>query len=140
MNCNNKVDDRHPRLLPKAFAQVPQCDANPAMLGASSSFFFSSRRRHTRLQGDWSSDVCSSDLERFDGTLEDSFDLQDKIIESVVGSIAPVLRGAEIERARRKPEASQDVYDLILRALLPAFAETAEDNDEAVRLLALELE
>src|SRR5256885_11874701 len=27
-----------------------------------SSFFFSSRRRHTRLQGDWSSDVCSSDL------------------------------------------------------------------------------
>src|SRR5688500_19565487 len=27
-------------------------------------FFFSSRRRHTRLQGDWSSDVCSSDLEK----------------------------------------------------------------------------
>src|SRR5256885_2203607 len=30
------------------------------MLG-SVLFFFSSRRRHTRLQGDWSSDVCSSD-------------------------------------------------------------------------------
>src|SRR2546426_7219221 len=29
---------------------------------SSSFFFFSSRRRHTRLQGDWSSDVCSSDL------------------------------------------------------------------------------
>src|SRR6266446_9358802 len=28
-------------------------------------FFFSSRRRHTRLQGDWSSDVCSSDLLRW---------------------------------------------------------------------------
>src|SRR5256885_12270600 len=27
-------------------------------------FFFASRRRHTRLQGDWSSDVCSSDLKR----------------------------------------------------------------------------
>src|SRR5205807_7012060 len=27
-------------------------------------FFFSSRRRHTRLQGDWSSDVCSSDLQQ----------------------------------------------------------------------------
>src|SRR5690348_17573525 len=26
------------------------------------SFFFSSRRRHTRWTGDWSSDVCSSDL------------------------------------------------------------------------------
>src|SRR6266850_5291538 len=33
-------------------------------------FFFSSRRRHTRLQGDWSSDVCSSDLTSwFDWTL-----------------------------------------------------------------------
>src|SRR5256885_2668890 len=31
-------------------------------------FFFSSRRRHTRLQGDWSSDVCSSDLPADDGT------------------------------------------------------------------------
>src|SRR5205807_7260478 len=30
-------------------------------------FFFSSRRRHTRLQGDWSSDVCSSDLHRVPG-------------------------------------------------------------------------
>src|SRR2546426_9264755 len=30
-------------------------------------FFFSSRRRHTRLQGDWSSDVCSSDLFRHVG-------------------------------------------------------------------------
>src|ERR1039457_981824 len=29
------------------------------------SFFFSSRRRHTRLQGDWSSDVCSSDLSHY---------------------------------------------------------------------------
>src|SRR5256885_6184295 len=29
-------------------------------------FFFSSRRRHTRLQGDWSSDVCSSDLASFE--------------------------------------------------------------------------
>src|SRR5256885_13000713 len=29
-------------------------------------FFFSSRRRHTRLQGDWSSDVCSSDLAETD--------------------------------------------------------------------------
>src|SRR5256885_3989800 len=31
-------------------------------LPVASFFFFSSRRRHTRLQGDWSSDVCSSDL------------------------------------------------------------------------------
>src|SRR5256885_3243679 len=32
------------------------------MAEAEDIFFFSSRRRHTRLQGDWSSDVCSSDL------------------------------------------------------------------------------
>jgi adenylate cyclase len=74
--------------------------------------------------------------ERFDGDLEDSFELQDRITESVIGSVGPVLRGAEIERARRKPEASQDVYDLTLRALPPAFAETAQDNTEALRLLS----
>src|SRR5256885_7233289 len=34
----------------------------PDMMCEMSFFFFSSRRRHTRLQGDWSSDVCSSDL------------------------------------------------------------------------------
>src|SRR5437879_7665604 len=33
-------------------------------------FFFSSRRRHTRYIGDWSSDVCSSDLMAFPGALE----------------------------------------------------------------------
>src|SRR5204863_1380872 len=78
--------------------------------------------------------------ERFDGDLEDSFELQDRIAESVIGSVAPVLRGAEIERARRKPQANQDVYDLTLRALFPAFAETADDNAEALRRLSEALE
>jgi len=78
--------------------------------------------------------------ERFDGTLEDSFDLQDRITESLVGSIGPVLRGAEVEHARRKPEASQDIYDLTCRAIPAAFAETADDNQEALRLLGLALE
>src|SRR2546426_12359047 len=36
-------------------------------------FFFSSRRRHTRLQGDWSSDVCSSDLIRIPFHIEKGF-------------------------------------------------------------------
>src|SRR5256885_9622578 len=35
------------------------CNASHTIVAV---FFFSSRRRHTRLQGDWSSDVCSSDL------------------------------------------------------------------------------
>src|SRR5256885_16324709 len=36
-------------------------------------FFFSSRRRHTRLQGDWSSDVCSSDLAQLDDGANGSY-------------------------------------------------------------------
>src|SRR5207248_3641321 len=35
-------------------------------------FFFSSRRRHTRSYGDWSSDVCSSDLKRFEAIWPDT--------------------------------------------------------------------
>jgi adenylate cyclase len=66
--------------------------------------------------------------------------LQDQITESLIGSVGPVLRGAEVERARRKPEASQDVYDLICRAIPSSFAETAEDNQEALRLLGLVFE
>src|SRR6266487_4485111 len=40
----------------------------PEHLQQGSSFFFSSRRRHTRWTGDWSSDVCSSDLGRSGST------------------------------------------------------------------------
>src|SRR5256885_4398555 len=39
-------------------------------------FFFSSRRRHTRLQGDWSSDVCSSDLNAREIDIEKELDLK----------------------------------------------------------------
>lgn len=78
--------------------------------------------------------------QRFDGTLEDSFDLQDRVVESVVGSVAPALRAAEIELARRKPEAEQSAYDLILLAEMPAFAETTQDNALALRLLERALE
>src|SRR5256885_4605692 len=43
------------------------------------SFFFSSRRRHTRLQGDWSSDVCSSDLDAGDLYFSHAHTLQDPL-------------------------------------------------------------
>src|SRR5256885_12938989 len=42
---------------------VTACKKFWSLLAHRFLFFFSSRRRHTRLQGDWSSDVCSSDLE-----------------------------------------------------------------------------
>ena len=53
--------------------------------------------------------------DRFDGALEDVFDLQDRITESVVGALQPTLRQAEIERTRRKTPASLDAYDYYLR-------------------------
>jgi TolB-like protein/class 3 adenylate cyclase/tetratricopeptide (TPR) repeat protein len=53
--------------------------------------------------------------DRFDGELDDIFDLQDKITESVVGAIAPKLQQSEFERANRKPTANLTAYDYYLR-------------------------
>src|SRR5437764_4126178 len=44
-------------------SNAPDCSCPVPSSFYSLSFFFSSRRRHTRYIGDWSSDVCSSDLE-----------------------------------------------------------------------------
>jgi adenylate cyclase len=55
--------------------------------------------------------------DRFDGSLEDIFDLQDQVTASVVGAITPRLEQAEIERAKRKPTESLNAYDCYLRAL-----------------------
>ena len=54
--------------------------------------------------------------DRFEGTLEDIFDLQDRITESVVGAIEPNVRQAEFDRIRSKPTSNLDAYDLCLRA------------------------
>jgi adenylate cyclase len=54
--------------------------------------------------------------DRFEGDLEDIFELQDRITESVVGAVEPSLRGAEIERARSKPTDNLQAYDYFLRA------------------------
>ena len=66
--------------------------------------------------------------DRFDGGLEDVFDLQDKITGQVVGAIEPTLRKAEIERARRKPVENLDAYDLYLRALPHVYAVRPDEN------------
>ncbi len=55
--------------------------------------------------------------ERFEGTLDDIFELQDQVTASVVGAIAPQLERAEIERAKRKPTESLDAYDYYLRGM-----------------------
>jgi adenylate cyclase len=54
--------------------------------------------------------------DRFDGSLEDVFDLQDKVATSVAGVIEPALRAAETARAARRPTNDLSAYDLYLRA------------------------
>jgi adenylate cyclase len=80
--------------------------------------------------------------DRFDGSLEDVFDLQDKVAVSVAGIIEPTLRQAEIERARRKRPESLDAYDLFLRALPFAYTSMPQDAERALpfleRAIALE--
>src|SRR5256885_4768568 len=79
-------------------------------------FFFSSRRRHTRLQGDWSSDVCSSDLSHNPANALD--------IESVGGIVADKL----VERGLvREP---LDLFELKVEQL----AKLNLGTDEAPRI------
>jgi adenylate cyclase len=73
--------------------------------------------------------------ERFDGALDDTFELQDQVAASVVGAIEPKLRQSEIERAIRKRTESLDAYDLYLRALAQIHKYTEEGMCEAVPLL-----
>jgi adenylate cyclase len=73
--------------------------------------------------------------ERFDGTLEDSFELQDRIVERVIGAVGPALRSAEIERIGRKPAVSPNTYELTLRAIVPALAEAPDESEAALHLL-----
>src|SRR5215468_3594190 len=70
--------------------------------------------------------------ERFDGGLEDIFDLQDQVTVRVVGEIAPKLEQAELERSKRKPTDSLDAYDHYLRGRANLNRGTRETTDEAL--------
>jgi TolB-like protein len=73
--------------------------------------------------------------DRFDGTLEDVFDLQDQVTINIVGTIEPKLKAAEIERSRRKRPENLQAYDLLLQALPHLYAFRPETNAMAVQLL-----
>ena len=73
--------------------------------------------------------------DRFDGALDDIFELQDQVASGVVGAIEPKLRSAEIERAIRKPTENLGAYDLYLRALAQFWKWTPDGWSEAVDLL-----
>ena len=55
--------------------------------------------------------------DRFDGLLEDIFDLQDKVASSVAGVIEPAVQAAEIARSADRPTTDLTAYELYLRAL-----------------------
>lgn len=80
--------------------------------------------------------------ERFEGSLDDIFKLQDQITESVVGAIAPQLERAEIERAQRKSTDSLDAYDYYLRAMAKLHSGSREAIEQALPMFykALELD
>jgi TolB-like protein/class 3 adenylate cyclase len=72
--------------------------------------------------------------DRFDGSLEDVFDLQDKVASSVAGVIEPALQAAETARSAGRPTNDLTAYDLNLRAramVLPS----ARQIPEALRLM-----
>ncbi len=73
--------------------------------------------------------------DRFDGALEDIFDLQDKITLNVIGAIEPRLREAEIERARNKRPENLDAYDCVMRAMPAFWSADAEARKDALQFL-----
>lgn len=95
-----------------------------------------------RITGQLIDAVSASPLwaDRFDGAIEDVFDLQDRSTERVVGAIEPTIRRAEIERARRKPAENLNAYDNYLRALPLVNAFRPDENFAALQLLFKALE
>lgn len=73
--------------------------------------------------------------DRYEGALEDVFDLQDNITSSVIPAIAPMVLDVEIARAQANPTSSLTAYDLYLHALAFAFEVKLEAHVQALPLL-----
>jgi class 3 adenylate cyclase/TolB-like protein len=73
--------------------------------------------------------------DRFDGPLEDVFELQDQVATSVAGVIEPTLQAAEIRRSAQRPTKDLTAYDLYLRALALAFTWEKDAILQALGLL-----
>ena len=71
--------------------------------------------------------------DRFDGPLEDVFELQDKVASNVAGVIEPTLQAAETARSAGRPTSDLTAYDLYLRAYA-MFWSSVERIPEALRL------
>jgi TolB-like protein len=80
--------------------------------------------------------------DKFDGALDDVFDLQDQVTKSVVGAIAPKLQQAEIDRSGRKPTGNLDACDYYYRGISRLQLMTPDSNAEALQFFkqAIELD
>jgi adenylate cyclase len=72
---------------------------------------------------------------RFDGAVEDFFNLEDRITEQVAGALQPSIRVAEIERSRRKRPQDLGSYDYTMRAMPHVWALEKEESGKALELL-----
>jgi TolB-like protein/class 3 adenylate cyclase len=72
--------------------------------------------------------------DRFDGSLEDVFDLQDRVASSVAGVIEPALQAVESARATHRPTTDLTAYDLYLRAYAMVLSASSQ-GVEALRLM-----
>jgi TolB-like protein len=72
--------------------------------------------------------------DRFDGSLEDVFELQDKVASSVAGVIEPALQTAETARSAARPTEDLTAYDLYLRAYAMVWS-SVKQAPEALRLM-----
>ena len=73
--------------------------------------------------------------DRFDGSLDEIFDLQDKVAHSIAGVIEPTLQAAEIRYSVERPTKDLTAYDLYLRARAVASSYEREHLTEALDLL-----
>ncbi|MEE8454421.1 MAG: adenylate/guanylate cyclase domain-containing protein [Limibaculum sp.] len=73
--------------------------------------------------------------EKYDGSLDDIFDLQDRITEQVAGALQPSIRLAEVERARRKRPQGLGAYDYTMRAIRHVWMLEKEEATKALALL-----
>jgi TolB-like protein len=78
--------------------------------------------------------------DRFEGALEDMFDLQDHVTASVVSAITPKVQVEEIKRATRKPTENLGAYEYYLRGLAKVRRMTADANREALQLFCKAIE
>src|SRR5580698_10622264 len=72
---------------------------------------------------------------RFDGAIDEFFDLEDRITEQVAGALQPSIRIAEIERSRRKRPQDLGSYDYTMRAMPHVCAHEREESSKALELL-----